>query len=282
MVNYSTTDDRLELFLFTTDLTCALQAQEAGIDSVIVDWEWRGKQHRQAGYSTEINADTPEDVAALAARLRIPVTVRVDRLQENTASDVEIALDHGAGAIMLPMAEQASDVKRFARLVRGRARTIIQIETESLVRQCDALRSVDWDCAYIGLNDLMVSRGTRWIWEPLADGTVERIFDILGDRALGFGGVTVVGGGRPLPFVELLREMARLGCRLSFLRRTFKAEILDRDISAEVAAVRATWTAARRRGPQAVQQDRAQFRQRLLNTRPLPLSEDCLSAEARA
>jgi hypothetical protein len=280
-MNRRVLDDQLALFLFTTDLKCALRAQEAGIDSVIVDWEWRGKRERQAGYSTEVNADTPEDVAALAERLRIPVTVRVDRMQENTGHDVELALDHGAGMIMLPMAEQASDVERFVRLVRGRATTIIQIETESLVQQCKALRSVDWDCAYIGLNDLMVSRRASWIWEPLVDGTVERIFDILHDRTVGFGGVTVVGGGKPLPFIELLREMARLGCRLSFLRRTFKAEILDRDICAEMGAVRAAWAAARRRGPEAVRRDHAEFRQRLVETRPMPLPESCLTADAR-
>lgn len=261
-------DVPLELFLFTTNVSFAMKAQRAGIDSVIVDWERRGKEERQQGYATEINADTPQDVARLADRLAIPVTVRIDRERDWMERDIECALDHGARMLMLPMARSVGEVERFVEQVSGRAQTIVQIETQSLAGQCESLRDVTWDYAYIGLNDLMISRQGSWLWEPLLDGTVEAIYDALEGRAVGFGGVTVIGGGEPIPFTELLREMSRLGCRLSFLRRTFKREIGDRDLQAEMRAVRAAWHAAQHRGPESIAQDYRDFQQLLRRLRP--------------
>lgn len=58
--HYTTDIDHLRLFLFTTDALLAKQAEQVGIDSIIVDWERIGKRERQISYSTQINADTPE------------------------------------------------------------------------------------------------------------------------------------------------------------------------------------------------------------------------------
>ncbi|MFB2893475.1 aldolase/citrate lyase family protein [Aerosakkonemataceae cyanobacterium BLCC-F50] len=260
-------EKKLKLFLFSTDLSLAKQAETAGVDSIIVDWEQKGKGDRQTNYATEINCDTPEDVAALAEVLTIPVTVRINALDENSDREIKTAIDNGAKIIMLPMAEHPSEIERFIKLVNGRAETAIQIETQPLVEHCHSLRDLGWSFAYIGLNDLMISRQSKWLWEGVADGTVERIFDILSDRQVGFGGVTVIGGGKPIPFVELLSEMARLGCHLSFLRRSFKREIQGRDLNAEIEAVGAVWSAACRRQPEAILQDHKLFMERIQETR---------------
>ncbi|MFP4228729.1 MAG: hypothetical protein ACLFTE_07875, partial [Salinivenus sp.] len=245
----SSTSSALQLLLFTTDLSFAQEAEAAGVSSVIVDWEQRGKAQRQHGYATEINTDTPEDVARLASALSIPVTVRIDSARRRWDEEVACALDHGARRLMLPMAHTVADVDRFLTVVNGRAETIVQIETQSLVDQCADLRKLPWDHAYVGLNDLMISRKGNWLWEPFLDGTVDWIYDQLHGRSVGIGGVTVVGGGFPIPFIDLLREMARLGCQLSFLRRTFKREIEDRRLKPELQAVQAVWQAACQRGP---------------------------------
>ncbi len=254
-------NQHLEMFLFTTDVAFALRAEAAGIDAVVVDWEHKNKSHRQNGYDTQVNIDTPRDVAWLAESLSIPVLVRVEHDPSRLADEIECALDHGARAIMLPMATTPGQVQRFVDIVAGRVRTVIQIETQSLVDQCRELNSIGWDAAYIGLNDLMISRGGTWIWESIADGTVERIFELLPNRAVGFGGITIVGGGMPMPFVDLLREMARLGCRMSFLRRSFIRDIANRDMVSEIALVRAAWHAANQRSPQAEFADRRQLGQ---------------------
>jgi hypothetical protein len=163
---------------------------------------------------------------------------------------------------MLPMAKSAREVEKFLERVAGRARTIVQIETQSLVEDCAHLKALPWDYAFIGLNDLMISRGAEWLWEPLHDGTLDEVCGQLAGRRIGFGGITVIGGGEPLRFTDLLREYGRLGCTFSFLRRTFHKEIGDRDLRAELDAVQATWSAIVRRGPAAVQQDHLDFRTR--------------------
>ena len=184
---------------------------------------------------------------------------RLNAMGPQTPSEVQCALDHGARILMLPMARQAREVEQFLKCVDRRAKTIVQIETQSLVTEVERLKALPWDAAYIGLNDLMVSRAGSFIWDAVLDGTVERLFQALEGRAVGFGGVTVVGGGYPIRFTHLLHEMARVGCRLSFLRRTFKRELLDRDFFAEVQVIRALWQASRRRGSAAMASDHAAF-----------------------
>lgn len=186
--------NHLKLFLFTVDLSLAKQAEEAGIDGVIVDWEKNGKNERQMGYSTEINFHTIQNLKELSEHLTIPIVVRINPLDKNTMEEIEMALDYGAKIIMLPMAKSPQEIESFLYLVKGRAETIIQIETSELFEQCHLLRDIEWNYAYIGLNDLSISRKKTWIWDLIADGTVENIFQSLGNRMIGLGGVTVIPG----------------------------------------------------------------------------------------
>jgi hypothetical protein len=253
----------LKLFLFTTEISLAQEAEKAGVNSIIVDWEQTNKRDRQINYDTEINYDTREDVISLAEVLTIPITVRINPLSKNTSEEIEIALDSGARIIMLPMSESVSQVEQFINLVNGRAETLIQIETQALFAQCHLLRNLDWNYAYIGLNDLMISRQKTWIWDLLEDGTVEQVFETLDNRLLGFGGVTRISGGNPIPFIQIIHEMARLNCRLSVLRRSFKKEMKGRDFQAEIKAIRAVWVAACLRSADAVLEDHLTFFEQL-------------------
>ncbi|HEB95564.1 MAG TPA: aldolase [Sedimenticola thiotaurini] len=246
----------LELLLFTTDPAFARRAEQAGIDGFIVDWECKGKGDRQRGFDMEVNADTPEDVAMVAQAVERPVIVRINGPGDHTPGEIELALDCGAGGLMLPMATDAGQVARFLDQVAGRARTIVQVETQPLVEDLDRFATLGWDAAYIGLHDLMLSRSADSMWRALLDGTVERIFRTLSGRDVGFAGATVIGGGHPIRFTQILQELSRLGARLTFLRRSFKREIEDREMGAEIAAVRAAWEACNARGAAAVASDR--------------------------
>jgi len=249
----------LQLFLFGTDVRTAQVAEQAGIDNIIVDWENQGKYLRQKNYDTQINRHTLEDLTRTRAAVKTSITVRVNG-GAAAFDEADRAIEHGANVIMLPMARTARDVEVFLKHINGRAKTLIQIETQSLFEQVGDLQGLDWDYSFIGLNDLMISRGQDWLWTPLLDGTVERIFEKLPGRQIGFGGVTIIGGGYPLPFLNLLHEFSRLGCSLSFLRRTFSREIEGRNFSAEIEAVRAVWKAAMLRSPVAVEEDFREFR----------------------
>lgn len=246
------------------------------IVSMIVDWENQAKHERQQGHDTEINRHTLADLDHVVASAKVPVTVRINGFPAG-AEEIETALDHGAAILMLPMAKSAQEVEKFLRQVAGRARTIVQIETQSLVDDCPALKQLPWDYAFIGLNDLMISRRGNWLWEPLYDGTVDELCGQLAGRRIGFGGVTLVGGGQPLRLTDLLREYGRLGCTFSFLRRTFHKEMVDRDLTAELKAVQAAWQAVGKRGPTAVRQDHAEFRTRLTAIREQVMEDRMLS-----
>jgi hypothetical protein len=241
--------------LFTTDLLLAFKAQQAGVDGVIVDWESRGKQARQQNHPLETNFDTPQDVYNLSRKLKIPVIVRVNQLGTYTASEINCALNNGAKIVMLPMARSVAEVRTFLRLVDGRAKTIIQIETPSLASEVKNLRSLEWDYAYIGLNDLMVATGHSSIWQALFDGTAESICTPLKGRTYGFGGSTILGGGEPIINSLILHELVRLGGAVSILRRTFKKELLDRDFNLEMQALREFVKCSEIRGPLAMAHD---------------------------
>lgn len=247
----------LGLLLFTNDVPLAQAAEQSGVDGIIVDWETKGKTERQSGRDMEINADTPDDVARVAEAVSLPVTVRINGLSADTAGEIDLALSCGARSLMQPMAQSADDVARFLDLVGGRARTIVQIETQGLVEQLDAMAVLPWDSAYIGLHDLMLSRRAASMWQAVLDGSVERVFRTLEGRSVGFAGATVIGGGHPIRFTQILQELARLGAHLTFLRRSFRREIQDRDMAAEIATLRAAWMACHARGPEAVETDRA-------------------------
>ena len=233
----------------------ALKAESAGIDGVIVDWESRGKYLRQKNHELEINLNTPQDVYNLSSNLKIPVVVRVNPFGEHTASEITCALDNGAKIIMLPMAANSLEAKKFLKLVDYRAKTIIQVETPSLANEIEKFSSLDWDYAYIGLNDLMVARGQRSIWQAVFDGTAESICRKLRGRAYGFGGSTILGGGEPIVNALILHELVRLGGSISVMRRTFKNELLDRDLNLEMRALHEFVKCSEKRGPQAIQRD---------------------------
>ncbi len=69
----------IHLFGFANTPERARAVVAAGATGVVVDWERRGKVARQAGVDTQINADTPEDLALVRAAQTGRVLCRVNR-----------------------------------------------------------------------------------------------------------------------------------------------------------------------------------------------------------
>ena len=97
----------------------------------------------------------------------------------------------------------------------------------------------------------IILRGGNSIWEAVSDGTVETICRKLKGRKYGFGGSTVLGGGKPINGDLILHELVRLGGCMSIMRRTFKRELLDRDFDAEIKALRYFVSCSEKRGVNA-------------------------------
>jgi hypothetical protein len=167
------------------------------------------------------------------------------------------------------MVKCADEVEKFVRAVGGRCETAILIETEECVIDATEIARVPLNAVYVGLNDLSISRCAPNIFPPLIDGTVERMREVFADREFGFGGVTSVDGGWPLPCRLLLQEMARLACSFSFLRRSFMRDLWPRpDLAQEIARVREYLRALAVRDAATVMSDRTRLREAVFGLHP--------------
>ena len=85
-----------ELYLFYRDAETAAATSQAGAAGLVVDWEWEGKEARQAGSDTEINRHTQEDLRAARGATKGRILCRINRVWEGTADEVKAAIEGGA------------------------------------------------------------------------------------------------------------------------------------------------------------------------------------------
>jgi 2-keto-3-deoxy-L-rhamnonate aldolase RhmA len=246
------------LTLFCTDLAFVRAVVAAGVDEIIVDWERIGKESRQSGFDTEINADTLDDLVRVRAATTARVVCRLNRFGPWTPGEVEEAIGGGADEILLPMVRSCDEPAAVIRQARGRCGVGILVETVEAVREADALGRLPLSRVYVGLNDLAIDRGLTNLFVSVIDGTVERVrraFEV----PFGFGGLTLPERGAPIPCRLLIAEMARLETRFTFLRRSFRRDVVGRDLRLEVPRIHEALAGARLRTPSAVERDREEL-----------------------
>ena len=135
------------------------------------------------------------------------------------------------------------EAEHFLQRIDGRVRPAILVETDEAVRISSDLAGLSFDSVYVGLNDLAISRGRKVIFESLLDGTVESLREVFeAVPSFGFGGVTIVGCGVPVPSRLLVAEMHRLECNFSFLRRSYYRDIVGKDVAEELHRLHAFWS----------------------------------------
>lgn len=220
----------LKLMYITNRPEIAQIAESAGVDRIFVDLEYIGKSARQGGMDTVQSRHTVQDVATIraainAAELLVRVNPIHDAADEYNASEEEIdaVIDAGADVVMLPYFKTAAEVQRFIKAVAGRARTMLLFETAEAVENLESILAIPGiDEVYIGLNDLSLSYGMKFMFQLLADGTVDRLATRFKQRGLpfGFGGIAALGKGA-LPSEYVIREHYRLGSTCAILSRSF-------------------------------------------------------------
>ncbi|MBE6442620.1 MAG: aldolase [Desulfovibrio desulfuricans] len=228
----------IEYMYITNNPALARICEDAGVDRIFVDMEWRGKAERQKGMDSVKSHHTPADVANVRRVLRrARLLVRVNPAWDGTREEVEGALTGGADMLMLPMARNLRDAHCFLDAVNGRATTVLLLETIDAERNLESLLKAGFDEVHIGLNDLSLERGLPFMFSLLADGTVEQLCARLRKRGIpyGFGGVARLEGGR-LPSGNILMEHVRLGSSRAILSRSFFNAAQMKDI-AEAQAV---------------------------------------------
>jgi hypothetical protein len=248
----------LDLIQITNDPAFARRCDALAGIRVFVDLERLGKAERQAGRNTFISTHQVSDVGAIKAQLsRSRLMVRVNPLNAGTREEVEAVLEQGADMLMLPMFENGQQLRAFLAIVSGR------VPVTALLENAGALATIeDWIGApglsevYVGLNDLHLSLGRRFMFEPLAEGLVERVATLARARgiAFGFGGIARLEEGL-LPGRDVLAEHLRLGSGAVILSRTFHNSQGSTSFEQEVAALRATEAALALRTPQQARDD---------------------------
>ena len=223
----------MQLFLFTVDPAWGRDVVAAGAAGIVVDWERRGKHRRQAGEGTQINGDTLADLVRMRAATDGRLVCRVNAAGPWTAREVDDAVAAGADEVLLPMVRTPEELDRVLDLVDGRCGLGILVETQDAVDRVAELARRPLSRLYVGLNDLRIDRRSDSLFRPLVDGTVDAVRAAV-DVPFGVGGLTLPGGGFPVPGDLLAAELVRLGTDFTFLRRSFTADMAGRDPFTEV------------------------------------------------
>lgn len=222
--------EHIKLMYITNRPEVAVIAENAGVDRIFVDMEYIGKSLRQGGMDTVQSHHTADDVALMAKTLKkAELMVRCNPIHEATRDygsskeEIDAIIENGAQIVMLPYFKTPKEVEQFVRLVDGRAKTFPLVETREAAENADEILRVDGiDEIYIGLNDMSLSYGYSFMFQLLANGTVDRLADKFRNQGLpfGFGGIASLTGGL-LPGAYVLKEHYRLGSSRVILSRSF-------------------------------------------------------------
>ena len=220
----------LKLMYITNNPQVAALAQSSGVDRIFVDMEYIGKEERQGGLDTVKSHHTVEDVKNLRKVLKeTELLVRVNPIHEagenwcSSEDEINAVVEAGADIIMLPMAKTVGEIKKFVEYVGGRTKTMLLLETAEAKENIKAMLDVGGiDMVHIGLNDLHLSYGMKFMFQLLTDGTVEELCKIIDSYGIpyGFGGIARLGFGM-LPAEHVIAEHYRLGSSMAILSRSF-------------------------------------------------------------
>ncbi|MGZ5179947.1 MAG: aldolase/citrate lyase family protein [Ramlibacter sp.] len=254
----------LDLIQITNDVAFARRCDALPGLRLFVDLERLGKAERQAGRNTFISQHRLDDVGRIRDAVRHRrLMVRVNPLHDGTPAELDAVLAHQPDLVMLPMFTGAAQVREFTALVAGRAPVTLLLETagafESLAQWIGTpgLQEV-----YVGLNDLHLSLGMRFMFEPLALGMLDTVAAAARGAGLrfGFGGIARLDEGL-LPGRDVLAEHLRLGSQAVILSRTFHREDGEIAFEQQVAALREAEARLAARSPAQVDADRHRIAQ---------------------
>ena len=238
----------LTLMYITNSPDVALIAQDCGIERIWIDLETLGKEVRQKNFDSVKSHHSIEDIRRIKPLLSTSeLLVRVNPWNNNSVEEINAVIEAGADIVMLPMWENVDTVKNFINAVDKRAKTVLLLETKG-AEAClnEVLRIPNIDEIHIGLNDLHIQYGLKFMFELLANGTVEKICKKIAKAGIpyGFGGIARLGYG-DVPAELVISEHYRLGSTRAILSRAFcdtskvtDIKDIERLISSELAKLR--------------------------------------------
>ncbi len=220
----------LKLMYITNKAAVAKIAEDVGIDWIFLDMEFIGKDSRQGGLDTVQNHHTVEDVKNIRNAIeKAKLLVRVNPIHEaldnypSSKEEIDATIAAGADILMLPFFKTVEEVKTFIKLVDGRAKTLLLVETVEAANLIDDILEVSGiDMIHLGLNDMHLELGMKFMFQLLADGTVDKLGAKIKAKGIpfGFGGIATLEGGA-LPGSMVLKEHYRVGSSMVIVSRSF-------------------------------------------------------------
>lgn len=230
----------LKLMYITNNPKISEIAEKSGVDRIFIDMEYIGKNVRQGGMDTVQSHHTINDIknvreAIKKAELLVRINPIHDKTEEycSTEEEINAAIEKGADIIMLPYFKKTNEVERFVKAVNGRVKTMLLIETPQAADSIDNILKINGiDEYHIGINDLSLGYGKRFMFEVVADGTVERLCEKIAEtgKPYGFGGIAALGRGL-IPAENVIIEHYRVKSSIAILSRSFCNTEKIRDLS---------------------------------------------------
>ena len=214
----------IKLMYITNNIQVAEIADSAGVDRIFIDLEIVGKKLRQANRDTVISDHSIDDINKVKSVLKnAEVLVRTNPIHFGSEKELNAVAESNADVMMLPYFTTALEVKAFINYIGGRKRTCLLFETPESIKNAEEILELDGiDEVFIGLNDLHMGYGMKFMFELLADGTVDRMCKLFKQRNIpyGFGGIARLNQGT-LKANIILGEHYRLGSECVILSRSF-------------------------------------------------------------
>ncbi|WP_457279367.1 aldolase/citrate lyase family protein [Polaromonas sp. P5_D5] len=253
----------IDLLTITNQPELAKRCDRMPAMRLFVDLERNGKAERQAGRNTFISTHQIDDVGRVKAVLRhsrLMVRVNPYRLDQPAAAraEVDAVLAQGADLLMLPMFSTAQELRSFCEIVDGRVPVVPLLETVGALESLEQwLDTPGLGEVFVGLNDLHLAMGCRFMFEPLAQGHVDRVAAAARRRGLpmGFGGIARADEGS-LPGRDVMGEHLRLGSQAVILSRTFNRPDGEQSFEAAVEALREAESGLAKRSAAQIDADR--------------------------
>lgn len=220
----------LKLMYITNKPEVAKIAEASGVDWIFLDMEFIGKDARQGGLDTVQNHHTIQDVQNIRKVItKSKLLVRVNPIHEaltdypSSKDEIEASINAGADIVMLPYFKSVEEVRMFIEYVGGRAKTCLLLETAEAAMLIDEILKLPGiDMVHIGLNDLHLSLGMKFMFQLLTDGIVENLAGKIKAKGIpfGFGGLARLDTGA-IPGRYVLKEHYRLGSSMVIISRSF-------------------------------------------------------------
>lgn len=202
----------------------AVEAQAVGIERAFYDMEFIGSLDRHYGRNAAFACRPIDIIPEIKKQLSsTELVVRVNSDKSYSKIEVEKAIKYGADILMIPMVIDQHQVEEFVKMVGGRAKVCVMIETAAAFSRLTRILKVNGvDEIYVGINDLHLSMGLSHVLEPLRDSLIDYVAEKCNMAGIpfGFGSIARIGDGI-VPAECILGEHIRLGSTSTLLAKTF-------------------------------------------------------------